>query len=391
MSYLSSHKSILIAAVSLILLLVIGRLAVAHFDSTYFIVAGTDFVDTARTPSPVIVQPGQGYDGQFFYRYALHPFDLTPAANGITTDHPAYRIQRIGYPFMAWLLSAGGRPYAVPWAMLLLNIVAFAGIFFYTGRFITLMGGNVRQGLLPLLLCGLYMSLARDLSEVVELFFFTGALYYLFTSRYLLLCVFATLTIFCRETSVIAFLPLAACLLIRQVREGVRLPAMVAIVLPFLLFAVWKLIIYTYMVSPEAVTSSYRSLGIPFKGIISGFLLNYDLSDTRHILQFLFWVMYFIWQVLFAIKVCSAISLRSVPRLDNVAVLKVIYLVWLLFAVCFTDTIYCDDWGFVRIFSLWGMTGILILIAEKKRTHPLFNIYSATMVLLTIARLIIKV
>ena len=89
------------------LLLVLGRLAISGFDASYFIVAGTDYVDAHATPTPIALQPGQGYDGQFFYRYSLSPSDFSKQAHGVTVDHPAYRIQRIAYPLVVWLLSMG--------------------------------------------------------------------------------------------------------------------------------------------------------------------------------------------------------------------------------------------------------------------------------------------
>ena len=391
MKYLLSQKKILIIAISVAMLLSLGRLIKSNFDSSWFIVAGSDYVDPAKTPLPIIVQPGQGYDGQFFYRYALNPFDFNNTLYGIKVDHPPYRVQRIAYPFLAWLLSCCGNPHLVPWAMLFLNIAAFTGIFFYTNKFIAFVNGDIKQGLFPLFLCGIYMSLSRDLSEVVELFFFTGSIYYLFISNYFWLLVFATFTVLSRETSVIALFPLVTCLFFRGFKKGNKVPSIFYLALPFLVFAVWKLIIFNHMPSLAESTAGYKSIGAPFKGIMQGFQENFNLSGNKNILQFLFWIAYFSWTIFLVFIVLRNISFKTLSKLGNLDILKIIYLVWLIFAVCFSNTIYCDDWGFVRIFSLWSMVGFLIIIAGKKQTGWLFNSFSVLLTLLTIIRLMIRV
>jgi hypothetical protein len=73
------------------------------------------------TPSPY-VHHGFGYDGQFFYYLAHDPL-LRAADPQAFLDHPAYRYGRILYPALAWLVALG-RPEALPWAMLGLNLVA---------------------------------------------------------------------------------------------------------------------------------------------------------------------------------------------------------------------------------------------------------------------------
>ena len=78
-----SQKKILLIAFSVVLLLLAGRMVRGHFDASYFIVAGTDFVDGGKTTTPIVVQNGQGYDGQFFYRYALNPFDFDSHKYGV--------------------------------------------------------------------------------------------------------------------------------------------------------------------------------------------------------------------------------------------------------------------------------------------------------------------
>src|SRR5258706_11199922 len=76
-------------------------------DVSLFVIAGGVNVDAAKVPAGLTVIPNiGGYDGIWFYRLAINPFTRVQAAHGIRLDNPAYRQQRIGYPFIVWLLSA---------------------------------------------------------------------------------------------------------------------------------------------------------------------------------------------------------------------------------------------------------------------------------------------
>ncbi len=390
MPFIPTAKNIVLIGLAVALMLCGGRWIKSHYHSSYFIVAGSDFVDSTKTLTPVVVQPGQGYDGQFFYRYALAPLNFNKNVFGVNVDHPPYRVQRIGYPVLGWLLSFGGIPVLVPWAMILVNILAFAGIFFYTSKYVSTVGGDMRQALLPLFLCGLYMSMGRDLSEVVELFFLVGAIYYFLRSKYLLCGIFATCTVLTRDTSIIALFPLIVGGLIMGFKAGER-ARLLCLLLPFLVFAAWKAYIYDHMPSLADTTIGYTSIGLPFVGIWDGLKVNYDLSSTKNILQFLFWISYLVWNIWLVLIIFRSLRSTGKIKLDHAGILTIAYCSWLLFALCFSLNIYTDDWGFVRVFSQWNMIGFLILIAYKRRTSSLFNYFSAALAVLTIVRLIVRV
>ncbi|MGQ0828488.1 MAG: hypothetical protein ACT4ON_08850 [Bacteroidota bacterium] len=389
MDYILSQKRILLAAFFIITILTFGRLVKNNFDFSGFIVAGSDFVDSSKTAGPIIIQHGPGYDGQFFYRYALGPLNFKKTDHGVTVDHPSYRMQRIAYPLLAWLFSFGGYPGLIPIMLVLVNIAAFLGIVVYTGKFISLVNGNPAQGYLPLFLCGIYMSFARDLSEVVELFFFVGTVYYIFRSDYLKLSLFATFTLLSRDTSLIVLFPVFVCLAYRNFRTGLNALRFFYLATPFVVFSIWKLIIYLNMPKLE-FADGYQKMGLPFIGIIDGFFYNLNFSNTKHILEFLFWVGYLIWNIFLVVLVYKAMPFKNFLKLSNENILSLAYIIWFMFALCITLTIYVDDWGFVRIFSLWNMIGFLILIVNKKQTGIFFNSFSILLVLLTLTRLIVR-
>jgi len=85
-------------------------------DPVAFAVTGTRFTNrTAEIPDPNITV---GYDGQFAYYIARDGLASLPLLDG-----PSFRLQRILYP-LAGRIVALGQPALVPWALLLINIVA---------------------------------------------------------------------------------------------------------------------------------------------------------------------------------------------------------------------------------------------------------------------------
>jgi hypothetical protein len=64
------------------------------------------FTDPATAPRGLHIFPNTGYDGQIFYRLGLDPARMAHIAFGIRLD-TSYRLQRIGYPALGWLFSAG--------------------------------------------------------------------------------------------------------------------------------------------------------------------------------------------------------------------------------------------------------------------------------------------
>jgi len=368
---------------------VFGRFIVGGGDFSYFFVAGTDFVDSTQTPAPVIVQPGQGYDGQFFYRYALDPLDFSKTNYGVTVDFVSYRIQRIGYPALAWLFSFGGNPQLVPFALVLVNILAFLGILIFFQKFILLAQCSIKNLLYPLFLFGIYMSVAKDLSEVTELFFFIGALWFYFNKSFIKFSFFALLALLCRETSLIAFVPLIGFELFAMLRAKKFESKLLWMMLPLLFLIIWKAIIIKNTPVDTALAGS-GNIGWPFLGIIQGFKANMDVSTTKNIFQLIFWILYFIWQ-LWLIKLVVSFLLRhrfNAP--GHFLPLSWIYITWLLFSIVLSAAIYVDDWSFVRVFSLWNLTGMLILVFARRTITYSFQIYSWILLILTLGRLIIR-
>lgn len=85
-------------------------------DPVAFAVTGTRFTNrTAAVQDPNITV---GYDGQFVYYIARDGAASLPLLDG-----PSFRMQRILYPMVGRILALG-QPTLVPWALLVINLVA---------------------------------------------------------------------------------------------------------------------------------------------------------------------------------------------------------------------------------------------------------------------------
>jgi hypothetical protein len=267
----------------------------AGWDVTRFVRAAAPFAAAARTPRGLHVFPGNGYDGQFYYRLALDPADLHRTAFGITMDAP-FRLQRIGYPVLAWLLSLGQHGW-VPVALVAVNVAAI-GALGVTGGLLARDGR--RHALFGLLLAGyfgFFMSLGNDLTEPVAAACLLGGVLAYRRGRPAaagLLFGYAALT---RETALIVPLALAITRLPSVVRgcrgrgregrgregrgrEG-RRPAATDLAwsLPVAIYAAWQAVLRaaTGQVILLSAAASNASHGLPFGAFGRALRLNLGL------------------------------------------------------------------------------------------------------------------
>ena len=227
-----------------------------------FILIGQYFANPAQLPSGMPVRPKYGYDGQFFYRLAINPLNLSHTAYGITMDQ-AYRFMRIGYPVITWLASFGQRA-LVPYMLVAVNIAAL-GALGYLGAVIARQGGrHAAWGLLLPGYFGLVTSLSRDTAEPVAAVFLVAGLLALRARRPVLaslLLAFAALT---RETAMVAVAAIAIVRLAGLVRRRYR-PGRedAAWLLPFVAFVGWQGIVYAVSGSVPLFADTGRNAGTP--------------------------------------------------------------------------------------------------------------------------------
>ena len=243
---------------------VVARLAVvAHGDITRFIDVGSAFAQVHHVPHGIAIVPGGGYDGQFYYRLALDPANLHRTAYGITLDN-GYRIQRITYPVLAWLLAAGQQA-AVPYSLVAVNVVALGALAWLAALLARDCGRRPAWGLLVAGYFGFLFSLGRDLTEICEACFVVAGLLSLRRGRPVWAGLALAAAVLSRETALVVVAGVAL-VAVRDVVRGRRRPvrADLAFFLPVALYAAWQAIGWAVFGSIPIGSDGENNLTYPF-------------------------------------------------------------------------------------------------------------------------------
>ncbi|HEY8044862.1 MAG TPA: hypothetical protein VIF35_11380 [Streptosporangiaceae bacterium] len=247
-------------------------------DITRFVRAARPYAHRNGVPPGLLVFPGNGYDGQFYYRLALDPANLHRTAFGITMDSP-FRLQRIGYPALAWIVSAGQHAW-VPVALVAVNVLALAAVGLAGGTLARDAGRHALCGLLLAGYFGFFMSVGNDLTEPVAAACLLGGIIACRRGRPVLAGAafgYGTLT---RETVLLVPLALGLARLISWARRAARPGAAgLAWAVPVMMFAAWQLVLRQATGSVILMDSaaSNSSPGLPFSQFAGAIRMNLGL------------------------------------------------------------------------------------------------------------------
>ena len=343
---------------------------------TAFIVAGGHFVNAALAPHGLIILAhGPGYDGQFFYRLALDPFNNHVTAYGIRLDRPAYRQQRILYPLIVWLLSFG-QVSLVPAMLIFVNYAALITLGFFAGRYAQGFGRSALWGLSAPFYPGFVLSVARDLAEPVAATLLVASLLLAQRRRFVAATIALSLALLTRETMLIVALAvglvwavgwlyswlravvprLAGGLPSAAWLTSLRFPWYFALA-PLAVFACWQTILFAEW-GQTAYASGAGNLGVPFEGfarllsvVASGVTLKQRITYSEQL-----------GILAFAVLVSLSLRVTRAP----------LFLRWAWFfavalGICLTTLVWVDDWAFLRALTEFFLLGDCILIAGRRR------------------------
>jgi hypothetical protein len=291
----------------------------ADGNITKFVRAAWPFSHRDRVPRSLFVFPTNGYDGQFYYRLALDPANLHHSAFGITMDAP-FRMQRIGYPALAWLASLGQHAW-VPVALVVVNVLALSAIGLVGGMLARGSGRHALWGLLLAGYFGFFISVGCDLTEPVAAACLLGAVLAYRRGRPVLAGLLFAYGALTRETVMIVPLALAVTRLIATVRGRAR-PAAADLTwcLPVIAFGAWQLFVRAATGTFVLLTGfgSNASRGLPFGQFIDAVRMNLGLLSPPTGAAYIWFLEV---AVLVAFVVVALASLRSaaVPAYERVA------------------------------------------------------------------------
>lgn len=343
-----------------------------------FIVAGTDFYDSNIWGDKIQLNEGQGYDGQFFFRYALNPC-ATEDISGIKVDLPPYRHQRIMYPSLSWLLSLG-KPQLLPFVMILVNFLAIIGSCVFLKKLATRLKIDNRLALLPILISGVFMVVARDLAEVLALFFLLASVYFIIFKKLWWFALTSALGVLTREPEIIIYLGLIVTFIIpNRKKPKILLP----LISPIAVLFFWKL--YMGHIYPN-YSAPVHNLTWPTWGVFKSLIINFKgIDDLRGAVEFTFWLTNIsIYFYIFYITIKLLIVRKEI--LANPLGLAI--LIAVTFSLFFSEAIFIDDWAFGRVL-ITTVALCIIYLFWTKTIHKMNLLFLLFFSSLTFARLII--
>jgi hypothetical protein len=251
-----------------------------------FIMAGHTYTHRAQLPPGLRLVPSAGYDGQFYYRLALDPFNWHATAFGITMDQ-SYRYTRIGYPVLAWIFSLGQHQ-LVPVVLVVLNLFGVAAMAMLGGAFARQSGRHALWGLAFALYFGLVISVGRDTAEPLAEACMLGGLlaYRRGTGRmYLLATVLFTYGAITRETILFAPAAIAVTRLIAIARRRAN-PGLADLtwVVPAVGYGLVEVVAH-FVLKGELplLANGSRNLATPFTALVDALKYNAHHINTQHL------------------------------------------------------------------------------------------------------------
>jgi hypothetical protein len=294
------------------------RLA-ADGNITKFVRAARPFSHRDRVPRGLFVFPANGYDGQFYYRLALDPANLHYAALGITMDMP-FRLQRIGYPALAWLVSLGHHSW-VPVALVVVNVLALSVIGLVGGMLARDSGRHALSGLLLAGYFGFFISIGCDLTEPVAAACLLGGVLAYRRSRPALAGLLFAYGALTRETVLIVPLAIGLTRLADAVRRRGRPGAAdLAWCLPVIAFGGWQLVLRaatgTFILLAGVGSNSSR--GLPLGGIVDAVRMNLGLLLTPTGAAYI-WFLEVATLTAFVVVALASLRSAAVPAYERLA------------------------------------------------------------------------
>lgn len=328
--------TVTVTAVSylIFLFLLLNRVSPGEFPQ-----AADAYADPTAVPDNLYVIPNStGYDGQFYYRYALEPFTREKEGFGIDVGSPRYRHQRILYPLLAWLGSFG-EPLLAVYSMIVVNFLALVGIGWVGGRYAQAVGRHALFGLAFAVFPGFVYTLSRDLVEITEALMLLVGLLALERNRTAVSSSFLSLAILAKETALLT----AVALISERRKWGTA-------VLPLAAYGAWQLFMnYWWRYTLESSTA--KNVGWPVVGIIEGYRLGYEGER---------WLLAAGWLALFGLLVLWGIRRSTAGRS-----VKMAWALYTLLLGCLTAQVWVESLAFLRAASLFYLLGTAVLIRSK--------------------------
>jgi len=305
-------------------------------DPGTFPQAADTYADPALVPPNLHVIPNStGYDGQFYYRYALEPFTRDKEGFGIDVGSPRYRQQRIMYPLLGWALSFG-EPLLAVYSLIWVNFLGLVIMGYLGGLYAQQAARHAFWGLAFALYPGFLYTLSRDLVEIAEAVFLLAGLVLLERNRTAVSSTFLSLAILAKETALLS----AVALLSERKKWAVA-------ILPIAVYGGWQLFMnwwWGYLLD----SSTGKNIGLPIIGIVRGYQIGYEGER---------WIITALFLGTFLLLVLSGLRQSTAQRH-----IKVAWGLYLLLTLTLTRMVWVESLAFLRAASLFYLFGTAVLL-----------------------------
>jgi hypothetical protein len=351
---------------------VLARLAVwAHGHPSLFVVAGSGHWHGGHAythphqlpPGLMIADPNQaGYDGQFYYRLALNPFNWSKTAYGITMDQP-YRYTRVGYPFVSWLGSFGQHD-LVPVSLIAVNLLCVAAMAVLGAMFARQSGRHALWGLLFAAYFGLVISVGRDTAEpLAEACMLAGLLAYR-RSRWLVSAAAFAFGAITRETILFASAAIAVVRLVQIARRKAR-PGMADLtwLAPAVAYGLDELAARVVLRGAfPVIADNSRNVATPFTAMVDAIRFDAARISWQHLGQYDIALLEFVTLAVFILAGLAVITVTTAPVHERIAFVFFILELGLL-----SNQIWGSTFGDGRSLIEPFLFALLLLLATPKR------------------------
>lgn len=322
-----------------------------------FILVGRHFAIASQVPPGIPLQPTYGYDGQWFYRIALDPANLSKFAYGIRIDR-GYRYMRIGYPSLTWLLS-GGQHALVPYVLVAINVVALGALGYLGAVFARQYGRSPLWGLLLPGYFGLLTSISRDTAEPLAVACLLAGLLAYRARRPVLTGVLLAFGALTRETTMAAVAALALVRVVGMVRDR-RWPGRddVAWVLPSVVFVAWEAVAYAVTGVFPLGADKDQNAGMPFIAPVHALVSNLGQISLNPANQVDVWLLEFV--ILLFCAVAALVVLRRSQARGHEKLAFVLYIIVICAVTPSTwSSLDADLRSFLEVYLL----GVIVLLS----------------------------
>ena len=259
-----------------------GRAVGEGGNPEVFIHAGQAWLAPDLLPKGAYHETSTGYDGQFVFYLAqdLLLDGRAASRDQAQSDHiddVPYRYQRILLPALGWVLSAGGDPDLLVWALPLINLLAVLAATFALARVLVRHGHTPWIALGYALSLGVVVGVVNDLSDpLAASLFVLGVAWWLDGRTWPAVGVLAA-CLLARELYVVPVAVIAAVELVRRRREA--LPWLV----PLAVLGLWQLYLRVALTG-SPTEGVHKPSVVPLRGAVQKAreVLRQDILGAAH-------------------------------------------------------------------------------------------------------------